>query len=97
MTFGWFVNKFCILSGTIASSQDRAPAILIACVCLHNHIIQEYIPFVDIFERMPCKNDDLDEVVPNPIAPLGMAYLPCLEFLHEHMRRPKHNLKKRGK
>jgi hypothetical protein len=46
-------EKFCILSGAIAGSLNRASAILIACACLHNYIIEEDKPFGDMFEMLP--------------------------------------------
>jgi hypothetical protein len=45
MAFGWLVNIFCILSGKIEGRLDRVPPISIACVRLHNYIIQEDKPF----------------------------------------------------
>jgi hypothetical protein len=78
MAFGRLVNKFCILSGTIVGSQDRASSILIACARLHNYIIREDKPFGDKFEGFPNDVTDLEDVSTSPIAPLGMTYLPVV-------------------
>jgi hypothetical protein len=76
MAFGRLVNKFRILSGKIVGSMDRASAILIACARLHNFIIQEDNPF------QQCKTADKEidscNFAPNPLAPLGMSYLPVV-------------------
>ena len=76
IAFGRLVNKFCILCGKIVGSMDRASAILIACAQLHNFIIQEDNPF------QQCKTADEEiescDFAPNPLAPLGMSYLPVV-------------------
>jgi hypothetical protein len=77
MAFGRLVNKFRILSGKINGSIDRVSAILMACVRLHNYIIQEDGPF-------ECNSisveDEIDrlQITPNTAAPLGMSYLPVV-------------------
>jgi hypothetical protein len=73
--FGWLVNKFRILSGTISGSLDSASAILIACSRIHFYIIHEDKPFGDTFDMVSNPTDDLDEIEPHPNAPLGMTYL----------------------
>ena len=71
-------EKFCILSGAIAGSLNRASAILIACACLHNFIIRQVKPFGNIFEHLPDEIDELDGIATHPNAPLGMTYLPVV-------------------
>jgi hypothetical protein len=78
MAFGRLSNKFRILNGTIVGSQDRASSILIACARLHNFIIREDKPFGDNLECFPNDFADLEDVTANPIAPLGMSYLPVV-------------------
>jgi hypothetical protein len=76
MAFGRLVNKFRILSGKIVGSMDRASAILIACARLHNFIIQEDNPF----QQCKTADEEIDscDFAPNPLAPLGMSYLPVV-------------------
>ena len=80
MAFGRLVNKFRILSGKIVGSMDHASAILQACAQLHTFIIQEDGPF------QQCKTADKEiencNFAPNPLAPLGMSYLPVVPDEH---------------
>ncbi len=78
MAFGWLVNKFRILSGTISGPLDRASAILIACARLHNYIIREDKPCGCQLDMFPNNISELDDIVTHPNAPLGMSYLPVV-------------------
>ncbi|KAL7552356.1 hypothetical protein ACHAWF_016576 [Thalassiosira exigua] len=78
MAFGRLVNKFRILGGKVEGSLDRVSAILEACSRLHNFIIQVDGPFdTKVYSAVEEEMESL-EIVANPIAPLGMSYLPVV-------------------
>jgi hypothetical protein len=74
MAFGQLVIMFCILSSKIEWRLERASAILIAGVRLHNFIFQEDKPFgyscASVEEEM-----EQHGITAHKDAPYGMSYL----------------------
>jgi hypothetical protein len=77
MAFGRLVNKFRILSGKIIGSLDRVTRILMACARLHNFIIKEDRPFDKQYRTVEEEFDSMN-LLPDPIAPLELSYLPVI-------------------
>jgi hypothetical protein len=68
------VNKCWILNGKIHGSLDSVTRILMACVQIHNFIVQQDHPFDNQFSSVEEEIDGLN-VVPDPKASLEILYL----------------------
>jgi len=81
MSFGRLTSKWCILRTKLQTNLENTSKILMACARLHNFVIDEEHPEVEVEDEEDDEDDDDDDgrtIRPMPNSPLGMTYLPTI-------------------